>query len=80
MAQLRLFGPAAEAAGCRYDRLPGSTVQDVLNLARERYGPGFARVLARSRIWVNGDDPKPGLTIVDSDEVAVLPPVSGGAT
>ena len=51
----------------------------MLGAARERYGPTFADVLATCRVWVNGD-PADGRTAVGpGDEVAVLPPVSGGA-
>jgi molybdopterin converting factor small subunit len=37
-------------------------------------------VLASARVWVNGDDPADGphTQLHDGDEVAVLPPVSGG--
>jgi molybdopterin converting factor small subunit len=37
-------------------------------------------VLASARVWVNGDEPEAGAaTSLDpGDEVAVLPPVSGG--
>jgi molybdopterin converting factor small subunit len=46
-----------------------------------RYGPGFAEVLANARVWVNGDEPVagPASLLADGDEVAVLPPVSGGS-
>jgi molybdopterin converting factor small subunit len=38
-------------------------------------------VLERSKVWVNGDEPALGrdTPIGAGDEVAVLPPVSGGA-
>jgi molybdopterin converting factor small subunit len=37
-------------------------------------------VLERARVWVNGDEPTEGDATVlhDGDEVAVIPPVSGG--
>ncbi len=37
-------------------------------------------MLDGSRVWVNGDEPGAGdaTALEDGDEVAVLPPVSGG--
>ncbi len=78
MVRIRLFGPAAEAAGTTRDEVPGGSVDQVLQAARARYGTEFAEILATCRIWVNGDDPVPGLALGDRDEVALLPPVSGG--
>lgn len=78
MAGLRLFGPAADAAGTRSDTVPGATVADVVATASERYGDGFARVAAICRVWVNGDQASPETPVGDGDEVALLPPVSGG--
>jgi len=43
-------------------------------------GSDFAAVLAVSRLWVNGDEPSHAddTPLRAGDEVAVLPPVSGG--
>jgi MoaD family protein len=78
--RLLLFARAREAAGRRDDALDGPTLGDVLAVARERYGPEFAEVLAGARVWVNGDEPASGdaTPLSDGDEVAILPPVSGG--
>jgi molybdopterin converting factor small subunit len=44
------------------------------------YGAPFREVLGTARVWVNGDEPELGedTELRDGDEVAVLPPVSGG--
>ena len=66
--------PAPGATTC-----PGDTVGDVLGAARQRYGGQFADVLPTCRIWVNGDPAAGPDNGRAGDEVAVLPPVSGGA-
>ena len=80
---LRLFASAREAAGRgrdEYERTAAPTIGALLDAATAAYGPTFARVLDNSRIWVNGDEPTAGraTALTDGDEVAVLPPVSGG--
>lgn len=79
MAILRLFAAAREAAGTGTDRIDGGTVGEVLVAARNRYGDNFAAVLATSRIWLNGNPAAPEDSVLVDDEVAVLPPVSGGS-
>lgn len=78
MARLRLFAGAREAAGTGSDTIDGATVADVLGAAELRYGQRFADVLRTCRIWVNGDAVAVDATVGPNDEVAVLPPVSGG--
>lgn len=78
--RLRLFAQAREVAGCANDTFGETALGDLLDAARTRYGPEFTAVLAKARVWVNGDDPIAGdaTLLHDDDEVAVLPPVSGG--
>lgn len=75
---LRLFAAARVAAGTGRDAFEAATVAEALDLAQERYGPGFADLLANCRVWRNGDQAAPGDALADGDELAVLPPVSGG--
>jgi molybdopterin converting factor small subunit len=79
VAVLRLFAAAREAAGTPRVVIAGaSTVGDVLDAARQRFGTHFGEVLDGCRVWRNGDPATPEDVVSDDDEVAVLPPVSGG--
>lgn len=78
MTRVLLLGPAREAAGVRHDEIAGDTVADVLTAARERYGTPFDEILATSQIWLNGEPVDVHTGVGPQDEIAVLPPVSGG--
>jgi molybdopterin converting factor small subunit len=78
MARLVLLGPAREAAGTRVDIVEGDSLDVMLDEAVRRYGPAFRAVLEVSLVWVNGEPAQAGALIGHDDEVAVLPPVSGG--
>lgn len=78
MARLRLFAQAREAAGTNEAEFVGATVADVLNEAIASFGTAFADVVAMSKVWVNGEEVPLTHHVGDNDEVAVLPPVSGG--
>ena len=78
MAQFRWLACAREAAGCSRDVVPGNTVSEVISEAVARFGTDFERVLGTCRIWVNGEVAESDSPVNDNDEVAILPPVSGG--
>jgi len=79
MARLRLFANLRETAGTAEAEFSGATVGDVLDAAKAKYGSVFAREMTIAKVWVNGDPAQPGDAVSDHDEVALIPPVSGGA-
>ena len=78
-----LFATAREAAGRSTDQFEleaDAPLEELVSLAVERYGVRFASVLETARVWLNGDEPAhgPATPLHENDEIAVLPPVSGG--
>jgi sulfur-carrier protein len=71
MAVLRLFAQAREAAGTNRVEVPGDDVSAVLAEAASRFGPAFV-------VWLNGELCDRAAPCSATDEIAVLPPVSGG--
>lgn len=78
MARLRLFASIREVAGTGRAEIAGTTVAEVLANATAHYGDSFAHVLPTCRIWVNGEPALESDPVAETDEVALLPPVSGG--
>jgi molybdopterin synthase sulfur carrier subunit len=78
MATVLFFAQAREAAGSASLQCDGATVHDVLASAVEQCGEALGRVINLSKVWVNGEEVPRNYLVTDKDEVAVLPPVSGG--
>ncbi|MGI9596709.1 MAG: MoaD/ThiS family protein [Acidimicrobiales bacterium] len=78
MITLRLFAQARESAGTKSVGVEGATVGEILDEAVHRFGDPFAAVLAGSKVWLNGSPAERTDAVSSGDEVAVLPPVSGG--
>ena len=82
MARLLFFAAIREAAGARTADVDASTVGEALKLATERYGDRFTKILEISTV-LHGDEKIARDAWWDThldpgDEIAVLPPVSGG--
>lgn len=73
------FGHLKDRTGeCEQVMLPSpATVQDMLNILCERH-PELSQWLGFTRIAVNMEYASPDTLLHDGDEVALLPPVSGG--
>ena len=79
MATLRLFANLRELAGVSTAEVEGSTVGEVIDAAAARFGAGFKAGLGSAAVWRNGEQASISDPVGPSDEVALIPPVSGGA-
>jgi molybdopterin synthase catalytic subunit len=74
------FAAAREAAGTSREALEvGAPTVAALKQALNQRHPALARILPRCRLAVNQEMAEDGDTVPDGAEVAVIPPVSGGA-
>ena len=74
------FAAAREAAGTARETVEdaGATVADVRRALAARH-PALGRILPRCRLAVNQEMAEDGDAVPDGAEIAVIPPVSGGA-
>jgi molybdopterin converting factor small subunit len=79
MATLRLFANLRESAGIDSADFDATTVSDLLGQATDRFGDQFQSGLSAARVWVNGEQAEGSTPLAATDEVALIPPVSGGA-
>jgi len=79
LATLRLFANLREIAGTNRIELEASSVGDALDQAADHFGDRFSTGLASAQLWVNGDQADRSTPVSTNDEIAVIPPVSGGA-
>ena len=78
MATLRLFASIREAAGTGSVTIDAATVDELVAAATDKFGSSFAELVPVCRVWVNGEQAVGSQQIRPTDEVALLPPVSGG--
>ncbi len=82
MARLLFFAAIREAAGARTAQVDAATVGEALKIATAMYSDRFARILAISTVLHNDETVKADrwwdTPLAAEDEIAVLPPVSGG--
>jgi molybdopterin synthase catalytic subunit len=78
---VRLFGPIREAAGAKelHVQLPPDATAAALRALLAEKHPQFAALGPRLRVSVNREFAADDAPLADGDEVAFLPPVSGGA-
>ncbi len=78
--RILLFGAAADRAGTRQTEVPmngGTTLAELWPVLADQH-PGLAPMRDTLAFAVNGDYARMEDAVSPGDEVAVLPPVSGG--
>jgi MoaD family protein len=76
--RVRLFAALREIAGESHVDASGHTVGEVVDVLSARYGARFAQIAEVGSFVVNGERASRATPIAEGDEVALLPPVSGG--
>lgn len=78
MVTVKFFAGAREAAGASSMVVEANSVQEAINAVVSLHGDALARMISISKIWLNGEPAERGTLVSPEDEIAVLPPVSGG--
>jgi sulfur-carrier protein len=78
VARVRLFAALRDLAGASRLEVDGPDVGSVTDQLCERFGPAFARILTAGAVVVDGETVGRDRPLGPEDEVALLPPVSGG--
>ena len=76
--KVRLFAALRELAGANEVDAEGSTVGEVVDVLSARYGQRFEAIARTGSVVVDGERGRSDTTLTGSEEVALLPPVSGG--
>ena len=79
MLRVRLFAALREQAGVgELTDVSGRSVGELADALDARYGERFAAVSAVSSFVVNGERATRSTPVAEGDEIAILPPMSGG--
>ena len=78
LVRVRLFAALREFAGAPNVEAEGATVGEVIDALAARYGERFERVARAGSAVVDGERAEPSRSLAGGEEVALLPPVSGG--
>ena len=79
MVKVRLFAALRELAGASEVEAEGRTAGEVADALSTRFGERFGQIAAVGSLVVNGERAGRGTAVAEGDEVALLPPVSGGS-
>jgi MoaD family protein len=77
---VRLFAALRELAGASRVEAAGRTAGEIADALSTVYGERFGSIAAVSSLVVNGERAERDTPVAEGDDMAILPPVSGGGT
>lgn len=78
LVTVRMFAALRELAGSTHVEAEGSTVDEVVSALAARFGERFGQIARSGSVIVNGERASGGHALAGDEDVALLPPVSGG--
>jgi diacylglycerol kinase family enzyme/molybdopterin converting factor small subunit len=78
VAGVRLFAALRELAGASHVDVPGDSVDDLVQALEEKFGSRFGEIARAGTVVVDGERASFDRRLHGAEEVALLPPVSGG--
>ena len=78
LVRVRLFAALREIAGAPNVEADGDTVGEVIDALAARYGERFDAIARAGSAVVDGERAERARALAAGEEVALLPPVSGG--
>jgi sulfur-carrier protein len=80
VVRVRLFAALRELAGSGEVWAGGTSVGEIADQLATRYGERFSSIAAVSSYVLNGERARRETPVAEGDELAILPPVSGGGS
>lgn len=78
MPAVLFFAQMRDLTGCRRAVMDSRTIDALIDEGGASFGPEFIALAATCAVWVNGETVPTNWVFSDDDEVAFLPPISGG--
>jgi MoaD family protein len=76
--RVRLFAALRELAGASQVEVDAGSVDDVIDALAARFGERFRAIASAGSVVVDGERARRDTVLAGGEEVALLPPVSGG--
>lgn len=79
LVRIRLFAALRDLAGASHVEAEGTSVDQLVEALTDRFGERFGKIARAGSVVIDGERADPATPLTGDEEVALLPPVSGGS-